>query len=752
MDTRHVILSIAALVASSLCVAETSELVWVENGVCEMPIVASNDKRTQQAAKYLSDCVEEMTGVRPEIKGEWTGRAIRMGTTAKRDDESFRTVTKNGSVFMTGAAYHAAYDFADRVLGVRQYWPTKDGGRSVVKTDRIVIPPQDFRDGPVYKKRRHWPHDATEYGAALKPGDSNCKPHVVHAPHKWVKDSKYDYVRTRPEIFERRRDGKRAVGPMLCYGNPKTLETYKERIVDEIENGVSAGGIVSKEDKCITVSQWDGAVACTCDFCTRLRDDSLGDAGYGSPIIWGWFVRELSDWLAVKYPDWTITILPYINTCVVPPGLVYTNRNVEAFICVMPGLAMLKQPEVKAREEALLREWAKATGRKVQTWHYDCWPAEFTCAPYVYGETIAAHYRDCRDVMVGTFINGGDPRERRSLSDYVWMKVLWNPDVDVQTIYDEFCERMFGPGAKPMRELVRMQESGWNRPWKTAKVSNKNIYEVSYPRVDVLKMQGLFEEAESLAAGDALALSRIAYYKKGFGQFFRESEEYANGSAFAPLAMQKAPKPIVDGALGEEDWSRTEMQTFVAALDKTNSTARYRTELRILWSPDDGVTFGVTCFDPDMAYLKGAAKQGVLSREQLEFFFDPTGNGEGAYGHVILDINNNVSLHCHTGHWKATGVESAVRLFDDRWEAELFVPFSALSGFDGAQIPTTAAGGRFWTGNVCRMRYGQAKPNGGTGGIKSFFWTPEFEMSRLHTRYANWNKDSAAFGKLQFVE
>ena len=48
--------------------------------------------------------------------------------------------------------------------------------------------------------------------------------------------------------------------------------------------------------------------------------------------------------------------------------------------------------------------------------------------------------------------------------------------------------------------------------------------------------------------------------------------------------------------------------------------------------------------------------------------------------------------------------------------------------------------------------YGQAKPNGGTGGIKSYFWTPEFEMSRLHTRYSNWNRDAAAFGRLQFVE
>ncbi|MBQ2631493.1 MAG: hypothetical protein IJG13_17585 [Kiritimatiellae bacterium] len=93
-----------------------------------------------------------------------------------------------------------------------------------------------------------------------------------------------------------------------------------------------------------------------------------------------------------------------------------------------------------------------------------------------------------------------------------------------------------------------------------------------------------------------------------------------------------------------------------------------------------------------------------------------------------------------------------MKLYDDRWEAELFVPFSALAKFPDAQIPTTAAGGRFWSGNVCRMRYGQAKPNGGTGGIKSYFWTPEFEMSRLHTRYSNWNRDAAAFGRLQFVE
>ena len=109
------------------------EVVWVENGVCKMPIVASGDERTQQAAKYLADRVEQMTGARPEIKNEWNGRAIRLETTAKPGDEAFRVVSKYGGVFMTGAAYNAAHAFAERVLGA--------------KTARLTIPAQDFQGG-----------------------------------------------------------------------------------------------------------------------------------------------------------------------------------------------------------------------------------------------------------------------------------------------------------------------------------------------------------------------------------------------------------------------------------------------------------------------------------------------------------------------------------------------------------------------------------------------------------------------------
>lgn len=57
------------------------------------------------------------------------------------------------------------------------------------------------------------------------------------------------------------------------------------------------------------------------------------------------------------------------------------------------------------------------------------------------------------------------------------------------------------------------------------------------------------------------------------------------------------------------------------------------------------------------------------------------------------------------------------------------------------------AAGKFWFGNFCRSRrwdayYGKCTPRAGSHN----------EFTRRYTRYSVWNKDPAAFGKLQFVE
>ena len=203
----------------------------------------------------------------------------------------------------------------------------------------------------------------------------------------------------------------------------------------------------------------------------------------------------------------------------------------------MPGLAMLKDEACRRREERILKDWFRATGRKTIDWQYECWPREFTSAPAVFGRAVQAHYAAMREVSDGSYVCGGGDDPRTSLSVYVCLRCLWNPDVDVHAIYDTFCERMFGRAAKTMRKLIDVQESGWNRQWTSNQCSIRNVYEISYPPSVAKEMAELLNRAAEEAKGDVKALARIEFYRSGFEKFLAESKDNENGTAFMPLMM-----------------------------------------------------------------------------------------------------------------------------------------------------------------------------------------------------------------------
>ena len=44
---------------------------------------------------------------------------------------------------------------------------------------------------------------------------------------------------------------------------------------------------------------------------------------------------------------------------------------------------------------------------------------------------------------------------------YVWLKVLWNPEVEVDAVLDEMGRRLYGPAAGTARELLRLECDRW---------------------------------------------------------------------------------------------------------------------------------------------------------------------------------------------------------------------------------------------------------------------------------------------------
>lgn len=767
---------------SRLSVSGKKPMILVADGVARMPIVATE---AYGAANWLAKMIGKMTGATPPVLRVGTnyvyegGSAIYVGDTfALRKAgfvrpgtpetkwgvgaHAFRCVAKGGDVYLIGAQEiatgYAVYDFAERVLGVRQYYPSRQLEEIVFKTEGLAIPTFDWSDKPVYEFR-------TEFAAGhsgWKFGDAHRSLHHVHTPSYWHIDPNLGYKPSRwsgrPEIFALDSNGSRGRSGLLCYGNPLTLRTYKEHIKLTIEGKRRgfAGDPVNVDRKTVTVSQADLAVVCHCKHCKKLVDPSAAPSGDASPIIWGYFTKELAKWMKKNYPDWRISILPYINTCDVPKGLDLTAEgNVDAYLCTMPGLALFAQEKCRVHEQALMKKWAKVTGNPVQNWHYICWPADSTCAPYVFGETAVRFYREMKGTICGSFLNGGYPVDRLGLSAYVWVRAMWNPGFEAKTVYDEFAVRMFGKAAEPMRKVIDMQEKGWQRQWKYVSVAGKNIFGVSYPRKEVEEMESLIEKSFDLVKDDPAVSNRLAYYAKPFERFFKESYEYANNKAFPALRMRKAAElPKIDGDLSDPCWKLAEpLQSSLSGIDGCGKpggdlTPKYPTKVQAVWTPE-GVVLGVTCMEPTPSKLQTTHAAGNFwGNDHLEIFIDPTGEQEGIYGKIWIDcVNQLLVIPGKGGKWKPVGIKSGVKINSDSWTVELFVPFSDAKFFAGAKIPGTQ-GGMNWNGNVCRQRIADAWLKDKAARTPGSVW----EMQRLYTRFSNWNSDPNAFGEWKFVE
>jgi hypothetical protein len=712
------------------------------------------------AIKDLHDFIRLATGADlPIVSGKADGPAIVIGDCGlaarcglrggKMPVEGFAIKTTDGAVLIVGRDGEIApktpsdgtawgiYEFLERFVDVRWYFPGEIGC-SVPKRRDLVVAPVWLTDAPHFRKREIWPsggptvsRDVPHHHRRLRSADSWPVRLQVHSPTGWPAI----YGKSRPECFQLRSDGTRNMA-MLCYGHPKTLQTYLETISAWYEKGDGrAWAGKSPVGNSITVSPNDMAIACHCEYCRKLWDPDGGRYGTASKVV-AQFVADLAREVRKRWPDKRIIYLPYTNYTAVPEGVTFPD-NVEVQLCGMPGLAQYKEPAIAASEQRNIDGWIRLTGRRIQNWHYSCWPEDQTKAAYLFPYTIRDHYRANRDKTVGSFINGGgDHWPRQHVSLYAWMKCLWDPDFNVEFAIEEYCRRMYGPAAATMRRLIYMQIDGWEKSrWPEAKLTPVAIYEHSYPRRDVVKMEALLAEAFEQARGDGLVTKRLEYCAGPLRAFFSQSKQYAEGTGRTPLVVRKVGEnPVIDGRLNDGAWKAPPHVSFIRATDRQNPKPRFATTLRAVWTLD-GVTFGFRMAEPAPGKLrrdiKGRDDPLAWWNDNVELFLDVAGRRRGYYQ---LIVNPNGAVYDGKGRdttWTCKGLKTAAHVGSDFWSLEVYVPYAA---FPDATRPGT---GVVWYGNFTRHRVADRKPR---------------EYQRLNTTYEPGSHNMMAFGPIRFVE
>lgn len=713
-----------------------------------------------QAIADLQDCIHKATGAKLEVVyGPVQGPALVIGDCpaaaqqglggANLRIEGFAIKTAPDAVFIVGNDVEVApgivstgtawglYEFLERFVGVRWYFPTEIGC-SIPSSPDLVIPLVWLEDAPVFRKREIWPPCGNPWngtGIQLTPHHTRLRAAntwptllVVHSPHDWDRF----YRETRPECFQLRSDGQRDFS-MLCYGNPRTLETYLENIEAHFDRGEAAH--LGIQGNAITVSPNDAEVACYCADCRRLWNPAGGPYGSASRVV-AQFVANLAEAVKKRWPGLRIIYLPYLNYTQAPEGIQFPD-NVEVQLCGMPGLAQYKEPAIAAWEQANIDRWVELTGRSIQNWHYSCWPENRTKAPYLFPHIVQEFYRKNRGKTVGSFINGeGDHWPRQHLSLYVWLKVLWNPDFDVDAAIAEYCRRMYGPAASTMQELVTMQINGWEQSrWPEGKLSPRGIYEVSYPRADVVRMETLLNRAREEVQGDELARQRLDYFATPFADFFRESRDYAEGTGRTALLVSRVEEdPVIDGKLDEAVWQRAPAVAFIRALDREVKQPQFPTTLQAVWSKG-GITFGFRMEEPAPDRLArnihGHDDPQAWWNDNVELFLDVTGQRTNYYQWIINPNGAVFDSEGENTQWNCEGLETKAYVGLDFWSLEVFAPYAAFPEI----VPP--APGVVWYGNFTRHRVGDGSAR---------------EYQRLNTTYDGPSNNMMAFGPIRFME
>ena len=419
-----------------------------------------------------------------------------------------------------GTAWAVA-DFLERFAGARWYWRAEYGGRSIPRRASLVIPPVHYRDQPVFRLRQNSrtgnpllalafeghnsadqmplpfaPGVFRDYSSKTAPdGDKpggyhdqgtcynfaiqqplmrhgsslDCQPGIVQGA--WlgaVSRGEGDPLRSEA-VFALKEDGTRDTR-WNCFSAPETLDAYIDRLKrnwDTKERRDSSHNVIV--DSSCTVYFPQGR--CHCPRCREIV------ARGGEELVMGLFLQRLCEAVKQRWPDKKVVLSAFDRGCPkdvkFPDNLVVNNVHPEGF-----SLGRAMHPSYGPKFEDTIRGWGA-----VLMWAGAYGPSDWTYGPVQYPHLVQDFYRRNRPFIRGCYLCTYNARiwVTSAPTFYVWMRVLWNPELDVDAALDEMCRQLFGPAAATAREFMQLQCDRWEKTPLSRPLAAENLHRDQVP-------------------------------------------------------------------------------------------------------------------------------------------------------------------------------------------------------------------------------------------------------------------------------
>ena len=515
----------AGIAAAAFAVAAGSlGAVDVTGANAEVVVAQDAPGSVNFAARELAEMLGKALGAKVDVVNSPTdGKAsILLGSntwsvaagidTAAMDRDEFAIKSAGGRVYVAGrdapgdeketlsymakkerATLFGAYEFLHRYAGVRMYFPG-ELGTVIPKVAAVSVPDGEVRVKPSYLVRRYGPKDGTVPAAVLESAGAKDETEFkrlaklrnrletmkIPCCHGQLRSRFYKrFHETHPEYFVMGKDGKRhpteaVVKPLfnkehVChsskiwdeiYLDAKAYLTGQPPDVRKIPNADGTGYYSGPgaEGKYYDVMPHDGGGECFCPECQAQFDRSTKQ--YATKLVWSRTV-EVAKRLKADGVKGYITQMAYHPYADVPDFDI--PDNVLVMVAQMGPWARTDLPDGKD-PDALVKQWAKKTGGKVWLWTYPDKIFERRCpdipqmSPHAWGN----YFKRLSDWIIGGFAESESDRWIYNyLNYYVYSRVCWDVNVDVDAVLDEHYRLMFGPAAGQMKEFFESLEKKW---------------------------------------------------------------------------------------------------------------------------------------------------------------------------------------------------------------------------------------------------------------------------------------------------
>jgi len=265
----------------------------------------------------------------------------------------------------------------------------------------------------------------------------------------------------------------------------------------------------------------DAMQECFCEKCQAAYDHS--SKHYANELIWG-NMAKLGWKLKKTGIPGTVTQMSYLPYGEVPKVELPDNILV---VVAQTGPWQWRKEDV-AQQVDMYRRWSEKTHRRVQTWTYPhkygnhAIPGIPCIAPRTYGR----YWKAASPYVTGGFLESEAERSiLQCLNYYVFSRIAWDKDVDVEALLSDYHRRMFGAGAKAMAEVFEILEEKWIKEiagnvvvgelGPVPKVPSRfEVWTRVYSPEVLKKLGGFFGAAEKAAKGDDGAMARILFMRE----------------------------------------------------------------------------------------------------------------------------------------------------------------------------------------------------------------------------------------------